>query len=147
MTTSLSVQLASLTAGEAHALETHLRYAGDESFAANGGTGTVRELDGLSQYVHGARKRVLGTGRKPAKLQTRLDSTELRHESVMGRLDSAERSALAVHMDAAQREYRDSGGGNTEMLLNLIQESAHADHAATAVLQPSGLIHGRTLPR
>lgn len=143
---SLSVQLASLTEAESHALETHLRYAADESFDAGGQSQTVRELDGLSRYVRNARKSVLGTGRKPAQPQTRLDSTEMRHESVLGPLDNAERKALAVHMDAAQREYRDAGGHDV-LLLELISEANHTAYAATAELQGNGLMHGRTLPR
>lgn len=135
-----------LTAAEAHTLETHLRYAAEESYDAYGNSPTVIDALRTASYVRSARKHVLGTGRKPAKPQTRLDTTELAHERIFGALDSAERSALATHLDAAQREYRDAGGG-TDMLLELVQESAQAEYAATAELQPNGLMVGRVLPR
>lgn len=141
--TALGIELAGLTGQEAHALETHLRYAGDESYAAHGGTGTVRELDGLARYVRGARVRVLSSGSAPKVPDTRIDSEEMAHESVFGALTSAERRALAVHLIHGWAESR-SAGVSQDTIDDVQREAYLADYAATAEFTTSGLAKGRT---
>ena len=122
--------LADLTPSEASELQERLTNAAKESFRTHGDAAIVYELEGLASYFASLRRNTLGHGVKPATPQTRLDRDVVTHETLFGALSPSEREAFAVHMDAAQRDYRDAGGHGA-MLAELILTAHDAGYATT----------------
>lgn len=141
---TLSVDLSKLTPKEAHALRTHLRYAGDESYAAHGASDTVRELDKTFNYVDSVSKNVLGTGKAYVKPAIPLDHADIQHEALFGALNAEERRAFAVHMVHAWEESTHIGVADFDMRGDLMALAHEADYAAQAQITDSGLVIGRT---
>jgi hypothetical protein len=123
--------LAELTASEAHALETHFRDACEASYRAHGITETVQEIADLGGYLASLRRNTFGNGRGALPAKPRIDSAVATHEAVFHVLTPSEREAFAVHMDAAQSEYR-SAGGSAAMLSELATTAHDAGYAASS---------------